>query len=48
MPGLCNRIEPAMIAVNGDVHSHGVRCLLYDETAVQQTNGSQFQPVVRQ
>ncbi len=44
MPGLCNRIEPAMIAVNGDVHSHGVRCLLYDE----QANGFNVQSAVRQ
>jgi hypothetical protein len=41
-----------MITVNGDgqspVANHSVRCLLYDETAVPQTNGSQFQPAVRQ
>ncbi|MEZ4735205.1 MAG: ABC transporter ATP-binding protein [Caldilineaceae bacterium] len=33
MPGICNRIEPAMLAVNGGNQGsgHSVRCLLYDE-----------------
>ncbi|MCE7985082.1 MAG: ABC transporter ATP-binding protein [Caldilinea sp. CFX5] len=35
LPGVCNRIEPAMIAVNGATHNRGVRCLLYDEKIQQ-------------
>ena len=35
LPGVCNRLEPAMIAVNGATHNRGVRCLLYDEKIQQ-------------
>jgi peptide/nickel transport system ATP-binding protein len=35
LPGLCNRLEPTMIAVNGASHNRGVRCLLYDEQIQQ-------------
>jgi peptide/nickel transport system ATP-binding protein len=42
MPGVCNRIEPAMIAVNGNAHNRGVRCLLYDESV---QNSAKVAPV---
>lgn len=35
LPGICNRIEPTMIAVNGATNNRGVRCLLYDEKLQQ-------------
>ncbi len=30
IPGLCDRIEPAMVALNGSSYARGVRCVLYD------------------
>ena len=39
MSGFCDRVEPQMLAVNGSVDQHGVRCLLYDDRAAQSRNG---------
>ncbi len=32
IPGVCNRIEPAMVAINGSSYQRGVRCVLYDNS----------------